>query len=124
LNLTVAEAAEINADREKLKSIFLNLIDNGIKYSPVNGRVTVALEKAQDSVVHVTFKDNGPGVLPEDRPHIFKRFFRSNETRSTVSGSGLGLAIVQEFVAMHKGKISFASEPGKGTLFIVELPIY
>jgi len=119
----ISEAIEILADREKLKSIFVNLIDNAIKYSHTNSAISIKMEKANDDLAAILIKDHGIGIAAEELANIFKRFYRCREVRARVRGNGLGLAIAQEFVAMHKGKILITSEPGKGTLITVQLPI-
>ena len=94
LNLSIDDAIEINADKEKLKSVFLNLIDNAIKYSPDYSSVTISLEKIKDNKIKVIVENTGAGISPSDIPYIFNRFYRSNEIRSEVSGSGLGLVLL------------------------------
>jgi two-component system OmpR family sensor kinase len=123
LNLYITEAVEVSADKEKIKSVCLNLIDNAIKYSHVNGSVAISLEKVRDACISILFKDSGPGILPEDLPFIFKRFYRSPEIQATVSGSGLGLAIVDEVLLLHNGRVSVESKPGAGATFKIELPL-
>jgi len=122
LSLHISEAIETLADREKLKSIFVNLIDNAIKYSHANSSISIKVERADD-VAAIRIEDDGIGVAAEELTNIFKRFYRSREVRARVRGSGLGLAIAQEFVAMHNGKIFITSEQGKGTSITVHLPI-
>jgi len=123
LHLHLSEAVEILADREKLKSIFVNLIDNAIKYSHANSSISIKMEKTEDDVAAIRIEDHGIGIAAEELTNIFKRFYRSREVRARVRGSGLGLAIAQEFVAMHNGKIFITSEQGKGTSITVHLPV-
>ncbi|MHB1688076.1 MAG: HAMP domain-containing sensor histidine kinase [Ignavibacteriaceae bacterium] len=123
INLSITDAVEIKADKEKLKSVFLNLIDNAIKYSNAGAGVSVTLNKIENEKVVVTVEDEGEGISPEELPHIFKRFYRSNEIRAEVSGSGLGLAIAKEIIEMHHGEITVESNLGKGTIFKVIVPV-
>jgi signal transduction histidine kinase len=122
LNITIKEAIEIDADREILKRVCLNLLDNALKYTPSPGFVAVELEAARDPV-RFSVRDSGTGISSKDLPFVFKRFYRSDDTRSEAPGSGLGLAIVQEVIAMHGGIVSVVSTPGKGSTFIVEFPM-
>ncbi len=123
LNLSIDDAIEINADKEKLKSVFLNLIDNAIKYSPECSSVSIRLEKHNDNKIKVSIENTGAGISPSDIPYIFNRFYRSNEIRSEVSGSGLGLAIAKEVVELHRGSINVESKVGQKTVFKVILPL-
>ena len=124
LNLHISEVVEVAADRDKMESACLNLIDNAIKYGKENTSVAISLDKVKDTLVSILIKDSGIGILPEDIPYIFKRFYRSREIQSSVSGSGLGLAIVNEIVSMHHGRVFVESKPGIGTTFRIELPLH
>jgi two-component system, OmpR family, sensor kinase len=124
LDLTIAEAIEIVADREKLKSVCLNLIENAVKYTKENGTVTVTLEAIDHGFARFSVQDSGPGIPPEDLPYIFDRFFRSDETRANAKGSGLGLAIVKELVTLHHGTVSVQNLPHGGAFFEVKLPLF
>lgn len=118
----VDEPLEIKGDKEKLRRIFINLLDNAIKYSTGKSVVEVEIKK-DENLAEVNIINSGPGISPSEIENIFKRFYRSNEVRSRVTGSGLGLSIVKEFIDMHKGKISVSSEPQKKTVFTVILPL-
>ncbi len=123
INLLLSEAIEIEADKEKLKSVFANLLDNSIKYSNENSSISVEIEKVFDSKVNITVKDSGFGISKDDVPYIFNRFYRSNEIRSDINGSGLGLAIAKEIVELHKGEIKVETKVEEGTIFVVSLPV-
>ncbi len=119
--------APVVGDTDLLGRLFLNLVDNAIKYSPDGG--TVAVTMALDGVhcrVHVV--DAGPGIPPEEHERVFERFYRVDDARartdtSTTSGAGLGLAIARRIAEMHDGTITIAqSDPG-WTEFVVRLPI-
>lgn len=121
LQLEICEAVEIKGDDDKLKSGVLNLIDNAVKYSKEGGTVTVTLSRNAGSV-EVSIRDKGEGITAEDRQNIFKRFHRSESSRSRRDGSGLGLAIVHRIVELHNGTITVESQPGKGSTFTISLP--
>jgi signal transduction histidine kinase len=110
----------INGDPTFLRQLFLIFIDNAIKYSPSGTRVCVTLTKEED--VRVSFQDQGIGISKEDLPRIFERFFRAAPSTETQSG-GLGLAIAQAIVRAHHGRIECESEPGRGSLFTIRLPV-
>ena len=110
----------INGDPTFLRQLFLIFIDNAIKYSPSGTRVRVTLTKEAD--VRVSFQDQGIGIAKEDLPRIFERFFRAAPSTETQSG-GLGLAIAQAIVRAHHGRIECESEPGRGSLFTIRLPV-
>jgi heavy metal sensor kinase len=110
-------------DRLRLRQLLLNLVDNGIQYTPEGGEVMISLE-SNDSQVKLRVLDNGIGISPEDQPHIFDRFFRVDKARSReAGGSGLGLSICKWIIEAHGGEISVESDPGKGSTFTVTLPV-
>ncbi|MHB8579697.1 MAG: HAMP domain-containing sensor histidine kinase [Ignavibacteriaceae bacterium] len=123
LNLQINDAAEVKGDKEKLKSVFVNLLDNAIKFSNTNSSVSIKLEITGSKIIKIYFEDNGCGIPAQELPYIFKRFYRSNETRAEIIGNGLGLAIAKEIVDMHKGEITVSSEVGTNTVFSVILPM-
>lgn len=123
LLLTVPPIHEllVFGDKERLKQVLVNLIENAVKYSPPNSEVEVRLELAKDSdeFVSLSVLDNGIGIAPEHLPRIFERFYRvdKDRSRSAPGGTGLGLAIVKHIVEAHKSRIIVESESGKGTTF-------
>ena len=123
IKISIDDVVEFSGDREKIKSVIINLLDNALKYSGKGKEISISLIKEYPDYVIIKITDNGPGITKNDLPHIFERFYRSTETRSSVEGNGLGLAIVKEFVEMHGGEIKLSSTPGKETVFAVKLPV-
>jgi signal transduction histidine kinase len=125
LKLFIEEAVEIEGDQKKLMSVFLNLLDNAIKYSPRNKEVTATLRMAKGEPRNaiIVVKDNGPGIPISEQERVFTRFYRGSQSRSKADGSGLGLAIARRFVELHGGRITLESAEGQGSSFAVELPI-
>lgn len=120
-----SEEVFVKGDEDKLLSVFINLLDNAIKYSNDNTTIKVALSTA-DNLATVEIIDRGIGIDAADLPHIFDRFYRADKSRSsegTRRGSGLGLSISKYLVEAHGGTISIQSEKGQGTTVSVRLPI-
>ena len=108
-------------DPFKLEQVFINLIDNALKYTETGG-ITVKLERAQAGLV-IRIADTGIGIAPMHLPKLFERFYVVDKSRSRrVGGTGLGLSIVKHIVLLHKGTITVASTPGAGTTFTITLP--
>ncbi|MGA2623092.1 MAG: HAMP domain-containing sensor histidine kinase [Bacteroidota bacterium] len=122
IRVDLEEALTLRADRERMKSIILNLLDNAVKYSGNDTTVSVSLARRNSSVM-LSVADQGPGIPADVLTDIFKRFYRVDASRTQIEGSGLGLAIVERLVELHGGKISVHSEEGKGATFTVELPL-
>lgn len=122
------ESIMLDIDKTRMYQVLMNLIDNALKYTPKGGTVTMFLDRVEDTIAF-GISDTGPGILPEDLPKVFRRFFRTESARShggdeyTSRSLGLGLAITKSIVEAHGGEISVASEVGKGTRFTVTLPI-
>jgi len=114
---------EILADRYHLRQIFINLLDNAIKYTQDHG-VIILTQRFEDSCYIVNVEDSGLGIPYNDQSRIFERFYRVDKSRTgETSGTGLGLSIVKNIVESHHGSISVKSELGKGSCFTVVLPI-
>jgi heavy metal sensor kinase len=112
----------IHGDPDHLIRLFLNLLDNAIKYTPPGGQVTVRAGN-EGAGVRVAIGDTGPGIPSEAIPHLFERFYRVEAARSRESGgAGLGLAIAYEIARWHGGTLEVRSEPGQDTTFAVFLP--
>lgn len=122
LNLTVElDEVSIIGDEELLSQVWLNLIDNAVKFTPEGGSVEIRLTRL-DGVARFTIRDDGYGIPEDVQKHIFDKFYQGDTSRA-VSGNGLGLSIAKRVVALHGGTISCRSEEGAGTEFTVELPL-
>jgi signal transduction histidine kinase len=120
----LAEGApiEAQADPQRLHLAVTNLIENAIKFSPPGGRVRVTTW-SRGSEVGITVSDEGPGIPPEDREHLFDRYYRVDRARGhKVAGSGLGLAISREVALSHGGRLWLESVVGGGSTFFLALP--
>lgn len=104
-------------DTDKMEKILTNLLSNAFKFTPEGGTVTIRLQDHPGYVI-LSVEDNGRGILPENISSVFDQFF----TADHATGTGIGLHLTHEFVGMHKGSIYVESEPGKQTVFFVELP--
>jgi signal transduction histidine kinase len=123
LNLGAVAPVSIHGDRDHLRRLLLNLIDNGIKYTPTGGRVTLTLQRDGEwAALHVA--DTGIGLAAEEQERIFQRFYRTPEAVSQAeAGSGLGLCIARSIAEAHGGRIELQSAPGCGSTFMVFLPL-
>ena len=111
------------ADRDKVTQVLMNLIGNAVKFTPQDGKITVALEKNGNDYIQISVADTGPGILPEEQNKIFSKFYQvANIDKQKPKGSGLGLAISKALVEMHGGKIWMDSEVGRGSTFYFTLP--
>ena len=109
-------------NEESIRSVFNNLIDNSIKYTPQNGKISVRVSESDNSKIKVEVIDNGIGIDPKYHERIFQRFYRIDKARSrALGGTGLGLAIVKHLVERHGSKIHVKSELSKGSCFWFEL---
>jgi two-component system, OmpR family, sensor kinase len=125
VKLEYSEELHIKGDAARLKQLFLNLIDNAIKYTQPHGVVTLSLAKNDGNAV-IMVKDNGIGIPRKDKSKIFERFYRVERSSGNVentSGSGLGLPIAKWIAEAHSGSIEIKSKEGKGSTFTVRLPI-
>lgn len=119
------EPVMITGDFRELQTVFSNLLDNAVKYSPDEVRISIRLTAQSAKYAEVFIKDNGVGIARGDLKRVFKRFYRSSNTRSVpaVKGTGLGLSIVRAIVEKHGGRASASSRgEGRGSTFIVRLP--
>ncbi|MFN8473276.1 MAG: ATP-binding protein [Anaerolineae bacterium] len=117
------DQATVMGDTDRLRQLLLNLVENGIKYTPPGGSVTLGLER-DDNWVSVSVRDTGVGIPAEDLPHVFERFYRVDKARSREKGgTGLGLSIAQWIAQAHGGRLEVDSEIGAGTVFTLTLPV-
>jgi len=124
INLSMKDELNVNGDAVKLQQVIYNVIDNAIKYTPRGGEVETELVRSGRKAI-IRIKDTGIGIPAADLPHIFDRFYRVDKARSRATGgTGLGLSIVKQTVIQHGGNISAQSTEGKGTAFIIELPLH
>lgn len=119
----VADGLVLTGDRERLRQVADNLLENALQHSG-GSRVTLTARRSErDAVLEVRVADDGVGVRAEDVPHLFDRFWRADRSRTRgTGGSGLGLAITRELVELHGGTIEVTSTPGRGTELVVTLP--
>lgn len=112
-----------NADANRLKQVFMNILDNALKYSRPGSKIFVKAEfikRDNKDFVKIAIADQGCGISKEDLPHIKEKFYKAN---MTVRGSGIGLAVTNELIVLHGGELDIASEEGTGTLVTIFLPV-
>jgi len=128
IRLQVSEDLPLTtADAGAVRSAIQNLISNAIKYSPAGSSVAIEAREAPGKAgteIQVAVRDEGEGILPSDLRHIFDPFYRGRGVRDAqVQGSGLGLSLVRQVIEAHGGRVSVDSSPGKGSTFILHLPV-
>ena len=112
----------IYGDRNRLKQVFLNVIDNALKYTPEGGMIGVQVyQDYKEHTIKVVVADNGCGINPEDLPKVKDKFYKANQK---INGSGIGLAVADEIIKMHKGTLEIESSPEVGTTVTITIPIY
>ncbi len=124
------EILVVDGDEERLVQVFINLLENAVKYTPDHGRIYVSLRPAQQNpataqrrMVEIVVADSGIGIPEADRPRVFERFYRVDKARSReLGGTGLGLAIVKHIVEAHSGQVWVEAHVPKGSRFVVHLP--
>jgi len=124
---TNLSALNMDADREKMETVLINLVKNGFAYTPEGGSIIVSLDIKQNvagkSICRIRIKDTGSGISDKDLPYVFDRFYRGGaEREQEETGSGIGLALAKELVELHDGSIEVSSENNRGTKFLVMIP--
>jgi heavy metal sensor kinase len=123
LTKAIAGGVYVVGDTTALRQLLNILLDNAVKYTPGPGTIALSVEERSNTAV-LKVTDSGIGIDPEDRDRIFERFYRADKARSRESGgAGLGLAIAQWIVMQHHGSLEVESTPGKGSTFLLELPL-
>jgi signal transduction histidine kinase len=112
-----------NVDYDHIRTAFMNIVSNAVKYTPEGGRLEISTS-INGGLINLIVKDSGIGISETDLPHIFDRFFRvKGKATRHITGSGLGLSLVKEVVEAHKGYIDVKSDPGIGTTFTLSFPL-
>lgn len=120
---TPSPAPWLRADRERTLQVLANLLGNALRYTPGGGGIEVEVAAPRLGMVRFAVSDGGPGVAPEDRPNVFKRFYRGDKARSPhAGGSGIGLTIARQLVERQGGEIGLTSPSGQGATFFFTLP--
>jgi signal transduction histidine kinase len=114
-------ALTVSVDRNRMRQVLANLLDNALKYTPPGGRVDIAASREGSDDVVLIMTDTGIGIPVDELPHIFNRLYRGDKSRST-RGLGLGLSLVKAIVEAHGGKVTVTSTPGHGARFVLHLP--
>lgn len=112
----------IFGDADKLKQVFINLINNAIKFSVKNGEVSINIYDREEKIF-VTIKDNGVGIKREDLPFVFERLYRGDKSRHEIEGSGIGLTIAKNILDLHSALIEVNSDEGKGTIIKITFQV-
>jgi signal transduction histidine kinase len=113
----------VEGDALRLIQVLQNLVQNAIKYSPAGGEVQVHVER-RDATARVAVSDEGIGIPQAELPQLFHRFYRaSNVDERRISGLGVGLYVVKELVTLHGGTVDVVSAEGRGSTFIITLPL-
>lgn len=114
----------LRLDFKKTEIILLNLLSNALKFTPPGGSIVVKVDiRPEIQQVRILVSDTGRGIHPQDIPHIFNRFYQSEQTETAEGGTGIGLAISREFAKLMDGSLSVSSEWGKGSVFVLQLPL-
>jgi two-component system OmpR family sensor kinase len=122
LQISELEDVRLKGDELKLRRMLLNIVENGIKYSHIGGKVSVS-SYVNDGYAKIDVKDDGIGISEEDIKYVFDRFYRADRSRKRESGSGLGLSISRWIAEAHKGSLEVKSQPAQGSMFTIKLPI-
>ena len=121
LTLEVGEVTDItvSGDKDRIRQVIINVLDNAIKYTPDGGNVNISVARIQ-KYVKIVISDSGIGVSQKDLPHIKEKFYKAD---NNIRGTGIGLAVADEIIKMHMGEINISSEAGNGTSVEIILPV-
>jgi two-component system phosphate regulon sensor histidine kinase PhoR len=124
MHLDVAEdLPPVKIDESAITLVVMNLVDNALKYAADGKELWVSLKREGEDVV-LAVRDSGPGIPADEQARVFDRFYRGRDTRGRpVRGSGIGLSLVRHIAQAHGGDVTLTSEPGRGSTFIVRLPV-
>ena len=123
LDRAIAPGVVVTGDRDALKRAVANLLENAVRLAPEGSRIRLATGSEGDQA-WIAVADEGPGIAPEDQPHVFDRFWRADKARSRADGgTGLGLAIVRQIAESHGGQVRLQSKVGVGSSFVIWLPV-
>jgi len=122
LSLICPHSVTIDGDPDQIKRLLVNILDNAIKYTKRGGKVSLAIWKEGGSA-RIAVTDTGVGIEEEEMEYIFDRFYQAHKSRGAREGFGLGLSTAQTIAEAHRGTITVESEPGKGSTFLVSLPL-
>ena len=124
IELTYSDCEEefplMNADPERLRQVFCNLLDNAAKHGGSGKRIDTAIAPGEENTVVITIRDYGPGIPEEELPHVKTKFYKGS---SKARGSGIGLAVCEEIVTRHQGTLDIGNAPGGGCLVTIQFPI-
>ena len=109
----------VMGDKNRIKQVFINIIDNALKYTPSSGVIGIQVTSDKDNVT-ITISDNGCGIPAEHLPRIKEKFYKANQT---IRGSGIGLAVADEIMQLHKGSLTIESTEGIGTTVTLVFPV-
>lgn len=123
IDLELPDAVKITADRDQLNQVWMNLLGNGIKFTPIGGDIQIRITHSANEIFF-SITDSGIGIAPEQLDYVFDRFYKTDPSRNrNIGGNGLGLAIAKKIVALHHGSIEMKSQVGQGTTVVVHLPV-
>lgn len=130
LEVDAGMPVSVNGDGDRLEQVLLNLLENALRFTPAGGRISLAIQSDPSArEARISVSDTGPGIHPDDLPHVFERFYTGDKSRARQAGewrgkgTGLGLAIARHIVEAHGGSIEALSIAGQGATFVIRLPL-
>lgn len=123
LKIDIEPLPPVTGDIDRLEQVFNNLLDNALKHTPAGGNISIDARRTNPNFAEISITDTGPGIPAEQMRHVFERFYRADASAGK-AGAGLGLAIARQIVLAHGGDIGAKSTLGKGTEFVVRLPVH